>query len=145
MMDLTELRRQHDDISLTAKQLTQATANVAHPAQVGAIRWQLARQLMAHLALEDRILYPALQKSGDTQVRDTAARLQTETGALADAFATYMSAWSDDRVARDWSGFCSETARILTALTDRIDRENKRLYPLADGARSTGEPIRRVG
>ena len=144
-MDLTELRRQHEEISLTAKQLMQATANPAHPGQVGAIRWQLARQLIAHLALEDRILYPALQRSPHADVRDTAARLQNETGALADAFSTYMAAWSDDRVARDWGGFCAETRRILTALTDRIDRENRRLYPLADAARASASPVRRAG
>lgn len=144
-MDLTELRRQHDEISVTANQLAQATANPAHPGQVGAIRWQLARQLMAHLALEDRILYPALQKLPHGDVRETAARLQKETGALADAFCTYMAAWSDDRVARDWSGFCAETRRILTALNDRIDRESRRLYPLADAARASAVPIRRAG
>ena len=145
MMDLTELRRQHDEISLTAKQLTQATDNPSHPGHVGAIRWQLARQLMAHLALEDRILYPALQKSPHGDVRDTAARLQSETGALADAFSAYMAAWSDDRVVRDWSGFCAETRHILTALTDRIDRENRRLYPVADAARTGTTPVRRAG
>ncbi len=42
-MDMTELRRQHDEISHTAHRLALATADHANPRSVGAIRWQLAR------------------------------------------------------------------------------------------------------
>ena len=58
--------------------------------------------------------------------------LQSETGALADIFTRYMSAWSDDRIAREWSAFCAETRDILKALVARVERENRILYPLAD-------------
>ena len=60
MMDMMALRGQHEQISLTARQLAQATSDTATPQSVAALRWSLARQLIAHLALEDRILYPAM-------------------------------------------------------------------------------------
>ena len=104
---------------------------------MSALRWQLARKLMAHLALEDRILYPALQRQGDDRIRATAARIQAEIGALADSFARYMAAWTDERITRDWRGFCADSGRVLDALSRRIDREERILYPLARSADGT--------
>jgi iron-sulfur cluster repair protein YtfE (RIC family) len=144
-MDMTELRRQHDEISHIAHRLAQATADRTTPRSVGSIRWQLARQLMAHLALEDRILYPALQRADDARIRATAATLQTETGALAESFSRYMTAWSDDRVAREWSDFCVETQAIIRALSERVDRENRALYPLADTIGTSPTRLARTG
>ncbi|GBH29507.1 hemerythrin domain-containing protein [Sphingobium xenophagum] len=144
-MDMTELRRQHDEISHTAHRLALATADHANPRSVGAIRWQLARQLMGHLALEDRILYPALQRADDAHTRTTAAALQAETGALAESFSSYMTAWSDDRVAREWADFCIATQAVIRALTERVDRENRTLYPLADRIDNSAPPIARAG
>lgn len=144
-MDIAELRRQHEEIGLTARNLAQATADDSLSQGVGAIRWQLARLLLAHLALEDRILYPALQRATDSRTRTTAASLHDETGALAERFSRYMAEWSDDRVAREWAAFCAETRDILTLLGDRIDRENRILYPLAQAMQRGASPVARTG
>ncbi|QJR00774.1 hemerythrin domain-containing protein [Sphingobium yanoikuyae] len=130
-MNMDELGTQHEEIALIAAHLRQAIADPDQPQAVSALRWQLARKLMAHLALEDRILYPALQRQGDDRVRTTAARIQAEIGALAESFARYMAAWTDERITRDWRGFCADSGRILDALARRIDREERVLYPLA--------------
>ena len=55
-MDLDELRRQHAAIGLTARALEQAVSETYQPDGVARLRWQLARQLMTHVAFEDRIL-----------------------------------------------------------------------------------------
>ncbi|WP_183956121.1 hemerythrin domain-containing protein [Sphingobium fontiphilum] len=129
-MDIAELRRQHDEISLIAAQLGEAVSDESAPRQVARLRWQLARLLMTHLALEDRLLYPATVHSSDDDTRKTAAALQQEMGDLAARFSSYMTAWSDDRILREWSAFCTQTRAMLTALADRVDSENRILYPL---------------
>lgn len=131
-MDVSELRRQHRELGDTARKLAQAISMPDRPDGVSAVRWQLARQLMTHLALEDRILYPTMQRSDDSGIRDTADRLHRETGALAATFSTYMTEWSDARISREWRGFCIETGTILRALGERIEREDRTLYPLAE-------------
>lgn len=131
-MDISALRRQHDEIGLTGRLLRQAISNDRLPRSVAALRWQLARQLMAHLALEDGILYPALERSLSDETRERAIALRKETGALADRFAIYLATWSDDRIAAEWPDFCVETRLILNALDARIERENRLLYPLAE-------------
>ena len=141
-MDTGELRQQHAEIGTIAAQLRQAIADPGRPQSVSALRWQLARKLMAHLALEDRILYPAMQRSTDETIRTTAARIQSEIGTLADRFTRYMADWSDERIALQWRAFCLETGQILDALARRIDREDNLLYPIAATASDEIKSVR---
>ncbi|WP_242126033.1 hemerythrin domain-containing protein [Sphingobium sp. Sx8-8] len=143
-MDIGELQRQHRELSVTASQLARAIADDAVRQSVGALRWQLARQLMTHLALEDRIFYPGVQRAGDDHARRTASRLQTEMGPLAEAFSAYMARWSDDRVSREWAGFCAETRELLDVLASRIEKEDRILYPLVDSNRASAARISRT-
>lgn len=138
-MDVGELRHQHEEITLTARALARAVSEERQPEGVARLRWQLARQLMTHLALEDRLLYPALKRSADLRTRDQAAALEQEIGALGTIFNSYMASWTDDRIAREWPAFCAETREILRALTDRVGREDRLFGTLADG-RAAGTP-----
>lgn len=131
-MHVEELRRQHQGLGAILLQLSQAVADDRIAQSVGTLRWQLARQLMAHLALEDRIFYPALKRLADEEIRATALRLQAEVGTLSGDFSAYMARWSDDRVVREWPNFCSETRQIISAITTRVHREEQALYPLAE-------------
>ena len=138
-MDVNALRNQHRELSVIARQLMLAVQNDSVQQSVGAVRWQLARQLMSHLALEDRIFYPAMLRLADEQARSATMRLQAEIGTLAQDFSAYMYRWSDDRVAREWPQFCAETREILAALAARMGQEERLLYPLAE--RTEGTPL----
>lgn len=129
-MDLNLLRKQHDQIGILAAELLAAVSG-DEPKPVAAIRWRLARDLMAHLALEDRWFYPEMIRSGEARAATTAARFQQEMGDLAAQFTAYLSIWTDPRLTEDWDGFRAATRTVLSALAARIDRENKELYPLA--------------
>lgn len=139
-MDIGELRRQHAEIGRATRQLAELVATQDAPTGVAAVRWHLARLLMTHLALEDRILYPALLQADGSDVRTAATKLQTETGTLAACFSLYMTQWSDDRIAREWPAFCRDTETILRALGERIDREERTLYPLAERVDTSARP-----
>ena len=130
-MDMEELRRQHADVMAIAAQLGAAVADDRTPQSVGALRWRLARRLLAHLAIEDDHLYPAMLQLDDASARATAKRFQTELGALSAAFTHYMAAWTDLQIAEEWPRFCAETRIILAALAKRVAQENTKLYPLA--------------
>jgi len=53
-------------------------------------------------------------------------------GGLAAAFLAYADKWSASAIERDWEGYCSESNVVIEALTQRILRENRELYPLAE-------------
>ena len=144
-MDLTELCRQHEELHLLAGRLSRAVADDSAPQGIGALRWQFARLLMAHLALEDRIFYPGVQRMADEQLRTAAQHLQIEMGPLAEAFAAYMTRWSDHRIADEWADFCQETRDIVKSLTNRIDREERTLIPLLNKNLDSPVSVRRAG
>lgn len=133
-MDVNELRRQHQELAVIVDQLLEAVRDKGTQQSVGAVRWHLARQLMSHLALEDRIFYPAMQRMADEGARATAARLQAEMGTLGQSFSAYMHRWNDDQVAREWAKFCADTREIIGALKRRMEQEERLLYPLVEAA-----------
>ena len=129
-MDLAQLQAQHVAVEKLANQFLSLIADDRLARPLGTLRWQLARELMAHLALEDRIFYPSMQRQAHAQLRDTAARLQVEMGPLAASFSRYMSRWSDDRIAREWCDFCRESRQMIDAVLNRMRKEENLLMPL---------------
>ena len=77
---LQNLQKQHDEIEAMAARFRQAIADDNVPQRLGTLRWQFARLLMAHLALEDRIFYPNMQRQRHEKLRSTAARLGKSNG-----------------------------------------------------------------
>ena len=106
------------------------------PLHLFALRHELSSTLIAHLEVEDGVLYPPLINSPDTQIAATARAFSEEMGGLADAYSAHCRQWTADAIAADWAGFCVQCRRILDALTIRITRENCELYPLLDSARA---------
>ena len=93
----------------------------------------LSGKLKAHLSKEDSELYPDLLASGDAKLTDMAAAFQSEMGGLSQAFEDYMTTWrSIEALEDDPDGFVRASEAIIDALSDRINRENRELYMLAD-------------
>jgi len=138
---LQNLQKQHDEIEAMAVRFRQAVADDNVPQRLGTLRWQFARLLMAHLALEDRIFYPNMQRQRHEKLRSTAARLESEMAPIAGDFAAYMARWSDDRIEREWTGFCRETREILASIMNRLHQEEGLLMPLLSDA-GLIEPVR---
>lgn len=53
-------------------------------------------------------------------------------GGLASVFMNYAEKWGAFAIESDWPGYCRDTATIAAALTCRINRENRDLYPLLE-------------
>ena len=96
------------------------------------LRRKLASTLIGHLKTEDWVLYPSLVASADAQIASTARTFSEQMGGLAAAFIGYSDKWNANAIAADWPGYCRESRAILDALTHRIARENRELYPLLE-------------
>jgi hypothetical protein len=129
-MDIHLLRQQHDDLEIVAGELLLAISSETYQS-VATLRWKLARELIVHLGLEDRLLYPALIDGSNRAAALMATQFKTEMGGLADGFTAYMATWDSQRMVKEWPAFCRETRAILALLGARIDRENRDLYPQA--------------
>lgn len=118
--------------ALAAKLMTMISEETGPTPALSALRWQMNRVLMVHLAKEDQHLYPVLRARTGTRAAQIAARFADEMGGLAAAYRDYTNRWTTDRMASDWRGYGDDTRKIVRALRHRIMREERDLYPLID-------------
>ena len=132
MTDLPKLRDEHFRLMITVRRLGVLIERREPPPSLhlSSLRHELSSTLIAHLEEEDSSLYPVLMASGDAQIQATARAFSDEMGGLADKYRDHVERWDAEAIAADWAGFCSDCRRILGALTLRIARENRDLYPL---------------
>ncbi|MFL9841457.1 hypothetical protein ABS767_10825 [Sphingomonas sp. ST-64] len=97
-------------------------------------RWRFTRALLRTLTLKDRMIYPRLRLHADPEARAAAERFDTSTTVDYARFAAHTKRFPPDTVVRDWRAY-AVAVRLRTAeLEDRMDREERELFPWLDNA-----------
>ncbi|MDT8759088.1 hemerythrin domain-containing protein [Sphingomonas psychrotolerans] len=112
-----------------AQLLAIVSAAVPDAAAVAAMRWRMAQALRDHCTREDRQVYDRLLSSGDAAATNIAWCHRAEHGLLGPAFANYMAAWPVGRISGEWERFRAETRILMADLAERIEREERLLFP----------------
>jgi len=129
-----KFRVQHNEILQIAKEMTEQMRGQPDPVALRKLLSNLAGKLSFHLAMEDQALYPRLLGASDPKMKTMAQQFMTEMGGLGGTFAAYNGKWQVSDIRSDPTGFAEETRAVFAALGQRIARENRELYPLADAA-----------
>ncbi len=134
MTDLAKLREEHSELVGIVRRLGKLIAEPSPPPQtvLFELRRELSSTLIGHLKSEDWVLYPRLLASPDARIAATARAFRDEMGGLAAAFVEYTENWNAEAIAADWAGYCGHSRSVFEALTHRITRENRELYPLLE-------------
>jgi hypothetical protein len=134
MEGLAKLHEDHAELAKLVRSLGEMIGRPTPPPQIELfdVRRQLTALLIAHLKVEDWVLYPRLLASGDAQIAKTARAFNDEMGGLAAAYAGHTDKWIAAAIDADWRGYCTETKAILDALMNRLTRENRELLPLLE-------------
>lgn len=91
----------------------------------------LAGKIKIHLSMEDKYLYPELQKRGSNQEKTMATAFQKEMGGLADAFVLYKDQYNTvPKIMKNLGQLKSDTLQIFEKIEKRIEKEEKELYKL---------------
>lgn len=94
---------------------------------------RLAGVLRIHFSLGDRHLYPFMIASGQPETVCIAHRFQHEIDHLGRRYDRFMHRWStSDAIAGDMPQFRCEAEVMFIAIRDRLQRETRDLFPLAD-------------
>ncbi len=133
-MPLTSIPlRQHENIKKNATQL----ANIIRAGELeenthsaGKIVKRLLLDIISHLKIEDEKVYPALEAHSDTRVRTVARAFRNEMGQMAPKVVKWGERWDNSRISSEPDAFINETRGIFQVLKDRIEREERELYPL---------------
>lgn len=129
-------RRQHKTLLLLSAELKTALAAAPTKEQASNCANLLSKingVLSVHLAAEDKSLYPRLMAANDQAIALLAKQFSDEMGGLAGVYDDFQRRWSSStKIYDDFSAFRGEAESVLQALGERIAREERELYPLAD-------------
>ena len=90
---------------------------------------ELTKKLKEHLAKEDKDLYPSLLANEDAKIRATAWGYLSGEHSLRRGLDGYCRKWLKNSDATLSDEFIAETIELLDALSIRIEREEKYLFP----------------
>lgn len=94
---------------------------------------KLAGKLVVHLAMEDKSLFPSLERLDNPKLNATLATFNKEMGGIKDAFTAYVNKWGMANIIKaDAATFVKDTKGVFAALSNRINKENNELYKLID-------------
>lgn len=134
-MNIEKFKREHVDL-LAAVSALRDLVQGGVQAHAEAIVTQLVTMSSAiklHLAAEDRMLYPVLAHAADPQVAQVGQQFQQEMGDIAHAYASFAARWNlAGKISADPEGFRADANSVFKALHQRVQRENRELYPLAE-------------
>jgi iron-sulfur cluster repair protein YtfE (RIC family) len=86
-----------------------------------------------HLAAEDRMLYPALQKSGNRGLASLGTHFQDDMRAIHTAYVEFAQRWNTaERIVGDVEGFRADANRVLKSVYERMRREDRDFYPVIE-------------
>jgi hypothetical protein len=134
MSSLAQLRNEHAELVKIVGEL-QALVNRDTPppsVELFNVRRKLSSVLIAHLKAEDWVLYPPLLTCDDPNIAATAKQFVDEMGGLAQAYSVFNERWDALSIESNWAGYREHAGGIIEALTNRIIRENRDLYPLLE-------------
>ena len=134
-MDIQHYHRDHAAIlgQIEALRALSRDGIAGNGAAIGQAIVSTASRIKFHLAAEDRVLYPTLSGSGDAGLAALGRRYQDEMQQLSAAFAGFVAQWRvPARISADPEGFRQAANTVLKALFERMKREERDLYPLAE-------------
>ena len=131
-MNIDRFKHEHADILesiATLRRLTQAGV-AGNAVQIAQSVVAMSSLIKLHLAVEDRVLYPALQNGTDANLARLGQRFQQEMGAIASAYMAFARRWNTaDALRRDEAGFKADANVVLRQVYERMQRENRDFYP----------------
>ncbi|MER1941632.1 MULTISPECIES: hemerythrin domain-containing protein [unclassified Castellaniella] len=90
----------------------------------------LSQVITQHLAIEDRILYPSLERSGDVAMANMSRTYQNDMPGIANAFINFARRWSNATLlSKKPEEFKAEANVVLKNIHTRMVRENREFYP----------------
>lgn len=91
----------------------------------------MSGKLRIHLSSEDNYLYPKLLDSEDVKLRDFGKKYYEEMKSVTEKYEEYKYKFNTSfKIKEDIENFKLDTKNVFKVLKDRINKENRELYPL---------------
>lgn len=133
-MNVMNLKRQHNEVMDLANYILDNIENCTvneNSEQIAKNINIITGKLKVHLLNEDEFLYPYLLSSSDPALNAFGIKYSEEMKEVTEAYEGYKSKYNTaNKIRQNLSGFNENTKQVFAVLSDRIDREEKELYPI---------------
>lgn len=133
-MDVNNFKRQHGEIMELATYILDNIEKHTVEQNVHEIVKSIntmAGKLKMHLLNEDKYLYPQLLKSPDIKLNTFGKKYYEEMKEVTEVYENYKLKYNTaSKIQQNVDGFNKETKEVFKLLANRVDREEKELYPL---------------
>lgn len=131
-MNIDKFKQQHVQILACIADLRKFAK-----ADIGANATHISKGIVAmsstiklHLAVEDKVLYPALRNGKDATLAALGNKFQDEMGAIAAAYMEFASRWNlPAQVRGNPEEFRADANKVLRIVHERMQKENTVFYP----------------
>lgn len=131
-MDIDRFKHQHVEILdgiATLRKFSHAGVK-EHAHEIAQAIVALSTVVKLHLAIEDRILYPALQNGSNPQLSQMGKAYQDDMKGIASGYIAFSRQWSSpSAIAAQAEQFRTEANTVLKTLFSRMQKENSEFYP----------------
>lgn len=130
---MTRLLSDHAQLRRYAADIRAALADPAASTRAGELeelRWSISRDLMQHLAFDEKHVLAVLDAVGGPREQAVAGEFREELARIADRFRSHMTQWTGSKVAADPKRYRRSLDELIALLEQRLDREERELYPL---------------
>lgn len=131
-MNIDKFKQQHVDILGNIAMLRQLVKDgiIENAEKISKLIISMSSTIKLHLAVEDSVLYPALQSANNATVARMGQQFQSEMEAIAAAYLNFARTWNSvTSVSRDPEGFRADANIVLKVLHARMCKENTVFYP----------------
>lgn len=139
-MNIDKFKHQHLDILdgiSGLRQLVRSGIN-GNAARIAAQIIAMSGVIKLHLAVEDRVLYPALQACVNPALARMSRLYQGEMAGIVGAYMAFAAKWnSATRVEQAPEEFRSEANSVLKVLYERMKKEDHEFYPAIEAFDNT--------
>lgn len=131
MTPIERLRIDQEELRAASAALATLAEQASPPprAALAAARWRIARMLLRHLPLKDRLVYARLRLHADPAVAATGQRFSDEAGQIYALYEKHAEHWTPERVEREWAAYRVGVKMQQQMLEDRLRREEAELLP----------------
>ena len=131
-MQIDKFKHQHGDIKrriAELRDLARAGADT-HAEAIAQGIVAMSALIKLHLAVEDQVLYPALQADRQSDLARLARHYQSDMVPIAAAYDAFARRWNTSQSVRaDEQGFRDDANLVLRKLHERMLREDREFYP----------------
>jgi hypothetical protein len=141
IMNIDKFKHQHIDIlGAIAALRTLVQAGIAsHAADIAQRIVAMSGTVKLHLTVEDSVLYPTLEASGDANLARMSRHYKEEMNGIAGAYLAFAAKWNTPRLLIEQpETFRAEANHVLKALYERMKKEDREFYPAIEAAHAHG-------